>query len=210
MNLKNYYTQNKKKLLSLDQFEEKNRRLEKDEVLESYIEYLNDYFGPSKTIALRWALQEETNDIYDLDNSDGLDDMGSYWAKSTHNSHYYDTDVKYMHFFTDIKEKDNILLSIDDEEDHKANLEIFALDNDLLENYEGEGYYDDETGTLNQIVEYAIPSNKIKRSDLIDTIPLTDERVNSRGYDSVTEAYRRVDNLYREFYDGEEDGYELS
>lgn len=210
MNLKNHYTQNKKKLLSLDQFEEKNERLEKDEVLESYIEYLNDYFGPSKTIALRWALQEETNDIYDLDNSDGLDDMGSYWAKSTHNSHYYDTDVKYMHFFTDIKEKDNILLSIDDEEDHKANLEIFALDNDLLENYEGEGYYDDETGTLNQIVEYAIPSNKIKRSDLIDTIPLTDERVNSRGYDSVTEAYRRVDNLYREFYDGEEDGYELS
>ena len=210
MNLKNYYTQNKKKLLSLDQFEEKNKRLEKDEVLESYIEYLNDYFGPSKTIAFRWALQEETNDIYDLDNSDSLDDIGSYWAKSTHNSHYYDTDVKYMHFFTDIKEKDNILLSIDDEEDHKANLEIFALDNDLLENYEGEGYYDDETDTLNQIVEYAIPSNKIKRSDLIDTIPLTDERVNSRGYDSVTEAYRRVDNLYREFYDGEEDGYELS
>ena len=118
MNLKNYYTQNKKKLLSLDQFEEKNERLEKDEVLEAYIEYLNDYFEPSKTIAFRWALQEETNDIYDLDNSDGLDDMGSYWAKSTHNSHYYDTDVKYMHFFTDIKEKDNILLSIDDEEDH--------------------------------------------------------------------------------------------
>lgn len=210
MNLKNYYTQNKKELLSLDQFEEKNKRLEKDEVLESYIEYLNDYFGPSKTIAFRWALQEETNDIYDLDNSDSLDGIGSYWAKSTHNSHYYDTDVKYMHFFTDIKEKDNILLSIDDEEDHKANLEIFALDDDLLENYEGEGYYDDETDTLNQIVEYAIPSNKIKRSDLIDTIPLTDERVNSRGYDSVTEAYRRVDNLYREFYDGEEDGYELS
>lgn len=210
MNLKNYYTQNKKKLLSLDQFEEKNKRLEKDEVLESYIEYLNDYFGPSKTIAFRWALQEETNDIYDLDSSDSLDNIGSYWAKSTHNSHYYDTDVKYMHFFTDIKEKDNILLSIDDEEDHKANLEIFALDNDLLENYEGEGYYDDETDTLNQIVEYAIPSNEIKRSDLIDTIPLTDERVNSHGYDSVTEAYRRVDNLYKEFYDGEEDGYELS
>ena len=109
-----------------------------------------------------------------------------------------------------IKEKDNILLSIDDEEDHKANLEIFALDDDLLENYEGEGYYDDETDTLSQIVEYAIPSNEIKRSDLIDTIPLTDERVNSHSYDSVTEAYRRVDNLYREFYDGEEDGYELS
>ena len=210
MNLKNYYTQNKKKLLSLDQFEEKNKRLEKDEDLEAYIEYLNDYFEPSKTIAFRWALQEETNDIYDLDSSDSLDNIGSYCTKNTHNTHYYDTGVKYMHFFTDIKEKDNILLSIDDEKDHKANLEIFALDDDLLENYEGEGYYDDETDTLSQIVEYAIPSNEIKRSDLIDAIPLTDERVNSHGYDSVTEAYRRVDNLYREFYDGEEDGYELS
>ena len=210
MNLKNYYTENKKKLLSLDQFEEINNRLEKDEVLEAYIEYLNDYFEPSKTIAFRWALQEETNDIYDLDSSDSLDNIGSYCTKNTHNTHYYDTGVKYMHFFTDIKEKDNILLSVDDEKDHKANLEIFALDDDLLENYEGEGYYDDETDTLSQIVEYAIPSNEIKRSDLIDAIPLTDERVNSHGYDSVTEAYRRVDNLYREFYDGEEDGYELS
>lgn len=204
---KDNINKDKKTLLSIDQFEETHPQIDTEDVLSTYVEYLQEYFGSSKTIAFRWALQEETTNIYDLDDEEDLENIGTYWIDSTHNSHNYDSDVRYMHFFTDLDDKDNILLGVDNEFDHKANLEIFALDPELLEKYEGEGYYDDEADTLNQITEYAIPSNEIKRSDLVDTLPLTDDRLNSHGYDSVTEAYKRVDNMYKDFYDDEE--YEL-
>ena len=130
---KDNINKDKKPLLSIDQFEDAHPQIDTEDVLSTYVEYLQEYFGSSKTIAFRWALQEETTNIYDLDDEEDLENIGTYWIDSTHNSHNYDSDVRYMHFFTDLDDKDNILLGVDNEFDHKANLEIFALDPELLE-----------------------------------------------------------------------------
>lgn len=206
MNTKKYYNLTP---LSLDEYETHYKKTNDDDLINSYANYLQEFYGDEKTIAFRWAEKTETDQIYELSDDETLKDIGSYWIESSHNSNEYKPGIKYLHFFTDIDDKDKILKGVDSKDYQKNNLEIFALDTDLIEKYASEGYYDDEDDNLEQLSECAIPSSKIRRSDMIDSLPITDERINSQNYDEITDAFNRIDKMLGDYYDGESDDYEL-
>lgn len=193
----------KKPMLYLDQFERKHQNIPEDEILEEYVNYLDDYFGNEKVVVFRWGLPEEIDSIYDLEEGESMEDLGSEWNEPFMSTHDYEEEGKYMHFFKNFQDKDQILYGVDKETHHKGALEIFAFDKDFIEQYEeNEGVYSDENDDFVDIEEYAIPSYKVNQKNFIESISIEDERLNSSLYDSTREAFRRQHEILGDFYDG--------
>lgn len=110
-------------------------------------------------IVYRICKKEEIQEIF-RDNS--FTNVGSYSCDSNLNTHHYDKNNKYLHFFLN---KDSIfyLRTLKD-----RYICVYDMPEDILEQYKGIGYYWDYINykNLNEVIEYAVEISNIKMAYL--------------------------------------------
>lgn len=110
----------------------------------------------------RLCREEEVKQIL---NSKSFENVGNYCRNSERNSHNYNEDVRYLHFF---KNKSDLLYL-----NTLANrfICVYDIPKELLSSYYGHGKYRDYIRfvTLNKVEEFAIPAASI-RFDYLNSI----------------------------------------
>ena len=180
------------------------------DIMPAYVKYLQKKCNENNlTLLFRWAIQDEINEIDNLEDYESVDELGSYWEESIHNTFDYDNSSKYLHFFINYEDKDIVLYNIDDESNPKTHLELWAIDSDIVEEYTGEGEYADIDEYFDEIEEVAIPSCELTSNQLIDTFPIDDERIGSKNYNTIEDSYIRTKKILGDDYENFEDEREF-
>ena len=129
-------------------------------------------------------------------NNNEFENIGNYCRSSERNSHRYNEDIKYLHFFK--KQEDLLYLNT------LTNrfICVYDIPDELLSRYHGYGKYRDYIRfvTLNEVEEFAIPSKFVKFdylltiSKIIRDIEVEDMLENS-NLDGITQkVYNRKMN----------------
>ena len=136
------------------------------------------------------------NEVKKILGSNEFEDIGNYCRNSEKNTHRYDEDIKYLHFFK--KQEDLLYLNTL----ASRFICVYDIPSDLLSRYHGYGKYRDyiKFVTLNEVEEFAIPSKLIKFeylltiSRIISDIDIEDMLENS-NLDGITQkVYNRKMN----------------
>lgn len=105
------------------------------------------------------------DEVKQILNSKSFENVGNYCRNSERNSHKYNEDVRYLHFF---KNKSDLLYL-----NTLANrfICVYDIPKELLSSYYGHGKYRDYIRfvTLNKVEEFAIPAASI-RFDYLNSI----------------------------------------
>ena len=105
------------------------------------------------------------DEVKQILNSKSFENVGNYCRNSERNSHKYNEDVRYLHFF---KNKFDLLYL-----NTLANrfICVYDIPKELLSSYYGHGKYRDYIRfvTLNKVEEFAIPADSI-RFDYLNSI----------------------------------------
>ncbi len=177
----------------------------------AYLEYLEKEGKKyNKTVCLRWATGLENENLDDLERDESLNALGAYWSDNDMTDFNYSDKKKYLHFFpaSSYRERKTFLHNIDEEDNPKTDLYAYMIDSDLVEKCTGYGKYLDSDGSYwEEYEEIAIPSSKLKKSNVIQNFEI--ERTGCQNYNSE----RHIKTVLNSFYDDDElddDGYNLN
>ena len=168
----------------------------------AYLKYLRSIGRKNnKSVCLRWVSQDEKDALDELEDSDSLKELGSYFTNHSLSDYNYSPNKKYIHFFPaeDYVHRDNFLQKIDDVNCPRTNLCIFMIDSNLTEKNEAIGEYaDKDESYLDGFEEYAIQSKKLNGDSYVCSLDI--EQTGCHNYNEE----EHVQDILHSFYTDEE------
>lgn len=145
-----------------------------------YLHYLENVGRKNDlSVCLRWAIDDEMEDLDALEEGESLKNLGGYWVKNEMSTFNYSPKQKYLHFFpsTSYRDRNTFLQAIDEEDNHKTTLCAYLIDDDLLEACSGSGDYPEEDDSHREnFSEMAIPSKKLTKDNYVDSFNIKQTR----------------------------------